>query len=170
MGLVRLAYTSRRSSSLTDEALLRELIVPANNRNHKEGITGCLWCGDEMFIQVLEGEAEKVAALMARILKDPRHSKVRLLSNRTTSVRLFDNGGLKWVRARDCRNVAELVGVTPAVELVLAGHEDGVRRNEKGSSPEVAVIPGAGAFTLRETPGASTPIINALIAAEPTLY
>ena len=123
MGLVRLAYTSRRSPSLTDEALLRELIVPANHRNYRDGITGCLWCGDEMFVQVLEGEAAAVAALMARILRDPRHSQVRLLSNRPTSVRLFDNGGLKWVRARDCRTVAELVGVTPAVELVLAGQE-----------------------------------------------
>ncbi|HZW08189.1 MAG TPA: BLUF domain-containing protein [Phycisphaerales bacterium] len=115
MKLRRLTYRSLRAPDLTDERLLRELIVPAATRNHHEHITGCLWVGGRSFVQIIEGPETAVHALMARIVNDTRHSRLLVLSDVHARVRLFSAWDLKWVRGQTCAKVEGLSEAAAAV-------------------------------------------------------
>jgi hypothetical protein len=58
---------------------LRELLSKSRDNNAKLGITGMLLFKDGNFLQVLEGEREKVRALYQKIGEDPRHSNLATL-------------------------------------------------------------------------------------------
>lgn len=76
--LVRLLYASR----LVDHAYpgkIMEIVEEAQANNPLHGITGILCHSEQMFMQVIEGGRERINALYAAILKDPRHSNVVLL-------------------------------------------------------------------------------------------
>ncbi|MDC6351192.1 BLUF domain-containing protein [Zeaxanthinibacter sp. PT1] len=60
----------------------------AYNSNH--GITGCLLYHNGEFIQYLEGPQLQVLNLYDKITKDPRHTKIQLLSYGATEHREFD--------------------------------------------------------------------------------
>ena len=86
--LVRLLYASRAAApSAPDDvgAILRQ--SKANNPRH--GITGVLCCSDDMFLQVLEGGRTAVNRLYNRIVTDPRHKDVELLSYQQIGERRF---------------------------------------------------------------------------------
>jgi hypothetical protein len=67
-----------------------------------------VWRGEHSFVLVIEGTPEAVHALMARIVLDPRHSRLMILSRTTARVRLFDTTSLKWVHGTVCRRVEDL--------------------------------------------------------------
>ncbi len=70
--LYRLVYTSARSSRCSDEEI--EKILEASRRNNKRlNVTGILIHTKDRFLQVLEGDREKVTALYNKIEKDNRH-------------------------------------------------------------------------------------------------
>jgi hypothetical protein len=74
----QLCYASTATRTFTRNDLL-ELLTQARAHNAKEGITGLLLFQDGHFLQVLEGEMDKVRALFKRICEDQRHSQVALL-------------------------------------------------------------------------------------------
>jgi len=110
-----------RSEDLTDEELLTGLLLPAQARNRRDGITGCLWCGQYAFVHVIEGEPDAVHDLMVRIADDQRHSKLAVLSNSRTDKRLFAEWALKWVRGRDCM-VVDGLAETAVAAIVTPAH------------------------------------------------
>jgi hypothetical protein len=55
---------------------LRELLTKAREKNSKLGISGMLLFKAGNFLQVLEGDREKVMALFDKIAKDPRHDRI----------------------------------------------------------------------------------------------
>lgn len=59
-----------------------------NNKRHN--ITGCLAQPDGQFVQVIEGEIDRVDALMTRIVADARHENVVQLGEWIIQARLFD--------------------------------------------------------------------------------
>lgn len=59
-----------------DAAALRELLDDSRVRNERAGITGMLLYADGSFFQVIEGPAEAVSELFARIVADRRHEHV----------------------------------------------------------------------------------------------
>lgn len=70
--LYRLVYTSARSSNCSDEEI--EKILAASRKNNKElNVTGILIHTKDRFLQVLEGDRDKVTALYNKIEKDDRH-------------------------------------------------------------------------------------------------
>jgi Sensors of blue-light using FAD len=73
-----LLYLSEGSVPFS-QADLRELLRKANENNWKLGITGLLLFKGENFLQVLEGEREKVLALYKKITQDPRHTRQVIL-------------------------------------------------------------------------------------------
>jgi hypothetical protein len=86
--LVRLLYASRAGAPITPEEMaliLRQ--SKANNPAH--GITGVLCCSENIFLQVLEGGRSAVNRLYNRIVADPRHKDVELLSYEQISERRF---------------------------------------------------------------------------------
>ncbi len=88
MTLVRLLYASRAAQAANAEdlaAILRQ--CRAHNPAH--GITGVLCCSDDLYLQVLEGGRSAVNRLYNRIVADPRHKEVELLSYQQIGERHF---------------------------------------------------------------------------------
>jgi hypothetical protein len=86
--LVRLLYASRAIAGI-DAATADSILVQARRNNPARGITGLLCFSDDVFVQLIEGGRDAVSDLFAAILRDERHSHVRLLSFEETSERRF---------------------------------------------------------------------------------
>jgi Sensors of blue-light using FAD len=74
--------------------------VQARRNNPALGITGCLVCRQDLYLQLLEGEDDAIEALYARIEKDDRHLAVSLLSRQTVSARMFPDWAMRDDPAR----------------------------------------------------------------------
>ena len=81
-------YRSRATSPLTLEQLT-DLLDEARSYNERHALTGLLCYGDGFFIQVLEGAAQEVHTLYAKIQRDPRHRQVVTLSDAASPLRWF---------------------------------------------------------------------------------
>jgi hypothetical protein len=88
VNLVELIYASRMTApmSMSDIVLLLD---HARSSNERDNLTGMLTFGSDRFLQVLEGPADAVNRLYAKILVDPRHEGVRLLGFRPIAKRRF---------------------------------------------------------------------------------
>ncbi|MEO8501929.1 MAG: BLUF domain-containing protein [Vicinamibacteria bacterium] len=90
--LVRLLYASRSTAEI-DDALLGAISVRSSVHNNELGITGllCTYPQGKVFLQALEGGREAVNTLYAKILQDPRHHDVTLLSYEEITERSFSS-------------------------------------------------------------------------------
>jgi hypothetical protein len=95
MGLARIIYTSRASARLGREDLQR-ILDGARTHNAEAGITGYLLYDDGHFIQAIEGEADAVDALLARISVDDRHGDVEVLAREAIEAREFADWAMGW--------------------------------------------------------------------------
>jgi hypothetical protein len=74
----QLCYASTATRELSRNDLL-EILTYARKRNAEDAITGLLLFHGGHFLQVLEGDAEKVRACFKRICDDNRHTQITLL-------------------------------------------------------------------------------------------
>ena len=88
MTLVRLLYASRAATDAVAEAQAT-ILRQCRANNPRAGITGVLCCADDTYLQVLEGGRSAVNRLYNRIVTDPRHSDVELLSYQQIGERHF---------------------------------------------------------------------------------
>ncbi len=88
--MYRIIYLSTVNGYL-DEKQLDKLLVEAKQSNLKNHITGILLHIDGDFIQVLEGEEDKVTALFDRISTDNRHKGIICVIKDTIQKRQFEN-------------------------------------------------------------------------------
>lgn len=86
--LYHIAYISF-SHKLLSERELEELLVKIRALNKKQGITGMLLYNNLSFIQVIEGEKEKLIMLYEKICKDPRHENIVKLVEEPINKRAF---------------------------------------------------------------------------------
>ncbi|MEO8409925.1 MAG: BLUF domain-containing protein [Propionivibrio sp.] len=86
--LVRLLYASRAAAPLTT-SVVDAILAESRARNPKLGITGMLCYSDDLFLQVLEGGRDDVCELYNSIVRDDRHSNVRILTYEEISERRF---------------------------------------------------------------------------------
>jgi hypothetical protein len=105
--LVRLLYASRAASPLT-APIVDSIQAQSRENNPQQGITGLLCFSDDIFIQVLEGGRDEVCELFNAIVRDDRHTNVRILSYEEIDARRF--GG--WIMGQV--NIAK---VNPALLL-----------------------------------------------------
>jgi hypothetical protein len=80
--VIRLVYTSRNAISVTGVRALvhfNDIVSTARRNNERLGICGFLLFDRRRFYQVLEGPADPVKALFARIERDRRHRDIDLL-------------------------------------------------------------------------------------------
>ena len=87
-----IVYSSVAYNKQTDSSL-EQILDTALEFNSKNDITGALVYieGTREFIQVLEGNKEKIEDLMNKIRKDSRHTNVDILSNESITSRQFPN-------------------------------------------------------------------------------
>ncbi len=94
MPLTRLVYHSRcvlnenAKQRLED---LRAILAVSSENNSKRDITGALAFDDMFFLQVLEGERNDVWNVFLHIMRDNRHTDVRLVQFVEVPERLFGN-------------------------------------------------------------------------------
>ena len=71
---------------------MRDTLLDQSRRNNpKLGVTGLLCIADDIFIQVIEGGRDEVCDLFNTIVRDDRHTQVRLLIYEEISERQFGN-------------------------------------------------------------------------------
>lgn len=97
--LVRCLYASRAATSLSTIAL-DEILVQSHRNNPHRGITGLLCFTNEVFVQVLEGGRDEVCELFNTIVRDDRHSQVRLLVYEEIAERRFGSWTMGQVDAQ----------------------------------------------------------------------
>ena len=83
-----------------DELSLTGILSAARRNNARDGITGCLVCREDLFLQLLEGQREAVIATYERILRDDRHANIVTLSSGDIESRLFRDWTMRHVPAR----------------------------------------------------------------------
>ncbi len=76
--LVRLLYASRPAAPPTD-SVIDAILQQSRKNNPRQGITGMLCFSDQLFVQVLEGGRDEVCELYNTIVRDARHTGVRIL-------------------------------------------------------------------------------------------
>jgi len=76
--LVRCLYASRAAAPIADP-LVTTILEQARRNNPRYGVTGLLCYSGDVFIQVLEGGRDGVCELFNTIVRDERHSGVRIL-------------------------------------------------------------------------------------------
>jgi hypothetical protein len=80
MNLCRLIYKSISINETVGPEQLSRLVNRASSNNRKLGISGILALSDGRFLQLLEGPSKFVNELYCKIVKDPRHHQVELIS------------------------------------------------------------------------------------------
>ncbi|MDG2535197.1 BLUF domain-containing protein [Sphingomonas sp. HITSZ_GF] len=92
--MLQLLYiSSARRNEVID---LDQLLAQAQRNNARDEITGLLYTDGRRFLQALEGPKTAVEDVFLRIIADPRHHALVLLSRRETTRREFG----EWSMAR----------------------------------------------------------------------
>lgn len=100
--LIGLSYCSVAAFACADQTLgvhpeLNRILTDSRRNNRENAISGLLHFSDGHFFQYLEGPADRVDALYARICRDARHSDVRRLTRRPLPRRRFPEMAMKFV-------------------------------------------------------------------------
>ncbi len=94
-----MGYTaSYAGSNLTKD--LQDIAEHAARNNPRDNVTGALLFDAGRFIQVVEGPADRVGGLLARITRDPRIREMTMLFDETVPVRSMEAWAL-WVGRTD---------------------------------------------------------------------
>ncbi|WP_027171194.1 BLUF domain-containing protein [Methylobacterium sp. 10] len=98
MNLVQLIYASRPFGF--DHSALDSILAQSRRCNTRDGLTGALICRGDIYLQLLEGEADAIDATYARIVRDDRHLEINRLSYEVTTKRLFPAWAMRSDPAR----------------------------------------------------------------------
>ena len=96
-------------------AVIEGILEQSRTQNPPRGITGILCYSGDVFIQVLEGGRDEVCELFNAIVRDQRHTHVRLLAYDEIRERKFSN----WTMGH-----VDLSRINPG--LLLKYHEKAV--------------------------------------------
>ena len=92
--LSRLIYHSENHLGAVGGKMIADLnkIMDASNKNNeRDGITGALIFDTLWFVQILEGDREKISATLRRLMADNRHDAVTIVDCREITERRFGN-------------------------------------------------------------------------------
>lgn len=100
--LVQIVYVSRSTftsmpAELGIEPSVARILAQSRINNAKRGLVGALYFGDGCFFQCLEGRVEDVERLYDTLLKDPRHTDLKVLTRRPIERTSFATWAMKYV-------------------------------------------------------------------------
>jgi len=137
MPVTQLTYLSRNARAGDATALdeqIGQILEVSRRNNARDGLTGYLVSDGAWFLQILEGDGDRVGAALARIRDDERHSEVRVISSRQIRMRSFPQwsmgGSLKTppMRAIFRRHALERIDpdtlTAPAILLLMMDLQD----------------------------------------------
>lgn len=93
MSLTQIIYVSQPFGF--DDAMLGGILVQARRNNPRLGITGCLICRQDLYLQLLEGPGAAIDGLYEKIKQDDRHLEVVQLAKTTVDDRLFPEWAMR---------------------------------------------------------------------------
>jgi hypothetical protein len=111
--LERLVYESTATGTTESIGNLAVILGESQRNNDRDGLTGALAAHRNRYIQVIEGPAQTLDALLRRLENDPRHRDIILLGRAPIPARIFG----RWSMANAC--------ITPAYGAALDGLIDG---------------------------------------------
>jgi len=94
----QLVYVSSASANLSEDDL-KDIVRRARKANKVLGVSGMLIYLDGHFLQVLEGPADRVQALYARIENDPHHTGAKVLIESEVAKRAFPDWPMGFRKA-----------------------------------------------------------------------
>ncbi len=101
--IYQLAYVSGATSAFSVNAL-RRLAGGAARSNRLSNITGMLLYHNQRFLQLLEGDRQRVSELFTRICQDDRHDSILVLMQRSVPVRQFPTWSMKLAQVDEFEN------------------------------------------------------------------
>ncbi|CAN7171971.1 BLUF domain-containing protein [Bosea sp. LjRoot90] len=119
MSLVRLVYASRSLLVEKDRRVeLARIIETARRLNAQNQLTGFLMATPGGFAQIIEGEIGNIEETYGRIMVDPRHDDLRLLTQEPVDRRRFDGWTMAFAeRDETTAFIFGLYGVSPEAEI-----------------------------------------------------
>ena len=93
--LHRIIYVSTASN--LNENHLAGLLAQASAYNASNNVTGFLLYNDRNFLQLIEGDADRIEQLMARIELDARHNGVVRLIDEDTEIRCAPDWAMRRI-------------------------------------------------------------------------
>jgi len=96
--IFHLVYKSSANEGL-DRSDISKIINKSQSNNNKTGVTGLLLYRQNTFIQLLEGEEMAVRETYNKILKDSRHSDVKVLIESKSSIRIAPQWSMNYVES-----------------------------------------------------------------------
>jgi len=86
--VISLAYVSATRSPLSEEEIVA-ILMQSRANNTRNGVTGALLYERGRFVQILEGDEERVLRLYRTISRDQRHGDIHELSRQVVQTRQF---------------------------------------------------------------------------------
>ena len=99
-------YQSIADPSLTGEDVFR-LVYRSRMANGDAGLSGFLIFSHGRFLQLLEGESDRLDRAFSAIRQDPRHGSVEVLSDRAIASPLFDKWSMRRIPAGDAESARD---------------------------------------------------------------
>lgn len=104
--MYRLIYKSRSVGKI-DWNTIEHILHASEKQNTAHDISGILLATDSHFLQILEGRYEDVNDTFIRIVRDPRHDQIRMVSFDVIDAKLFSGWGMRGIGAFDFNNDLE---------------------------------------------------------------
>jgi hypothetical protein len=127
--LSHLIYASSADSKMSD-AELRAILDAARKVNSQLDITGILLHTEGSYFQVLEGDAEAIDSLYAKIARDERHKNVVLIVREPIASRSFADWSMGFASVTPS-DVAGIIGANDFFQKKTCFHELSVGRAKK---------------------------------------
>lgn len=128
--LQSLTYISRAAGGLSDDDVFA-IYKTAMEYNALDGVTGLLTFDGNCFLQIIEGSAIALDAILGRMNRDWRHELLNIVDRRTINVRSFADWSMKLVRIdrahmTGVESLAEVLGprVQPEIRALLIEHSE----------------------------------------------
>jgi blue light- and temperature-responsive anti-repressor len=104
--LLQVVYCSTATNTLTRDEI-EKLLRVSQRRNERLGVTGMLLCAGRSFLQVIEGEKQKVDQLVSSIEKDHRHRNITVIIREPIAKRAFGDWTMGYADLNkvDARNL-----------------------------------------------------------------
>lgn len=98
--MYRLIYKSRSTGKI-NWAVVENIMNTSLKNNLRDLLGGVLLATETHYLQVLEGKFEDVNRTFMRIIHDPRHTDLQLISFHAIDGRLFDHFGMRGIGVFD---------------------------------------------------------------------
>lgn len=102
--MYELIYLSKASTDI-NQSKIEDILSSSREFNAQNNLSGCLIYHNSQFLQLLEGQKEIVISLYEKIIKDNRHTNVKLVYESNITTRSFPEWKMAFI---DLNNHTEI--------------------------------------------------------------